>query len=446
MPSIWEKIDLAEYVEVQAAARPDVLNEQTEVPKTRWKRLKSQGAWWVLKIVSALFWIYVPAKLFVGDVDRWVINNVAPSIRWVLDYRFFIFLVALAILLLFFRRLIYLGAVIYILLFPLIVVFFYIPRFLARQKTWIPAVGLIHIAWLTFRSIRFTVVSGSVFALSALVIALDGPRFLQSAAVATLLLIWTVLLVRACVSAVRPVSFIQRQQHTVTKFIESKAVQNMAAPAAIHLRPEVVKLTKAEVDQVVTNASFAVCVYAAGYFAADNLERYRKSGATVLFSVLGIAILFVQAIVIFAIANQGVFNVSPSQFAVTADPSFAMFVRYSLNSMSPGEINAIQPSGDVATWISTYAGVSVGGILLTLVLSLIFSVRSAREDEAADTAISDMRKRSDAYAARLVAEYRLPLEDLISRLINMGGLLNLWVRFISHNIGEVRREVSDNAS
>lgn len=446
MPSIWEKIDLAEYAEMQEAARSGVRKEENEVPETRWKRIKNRGFWWALKIVSALFWIYVPMKIFVGDVDRWIVDNVAPSMRWTLDYRFFIFLVILAILLLFFRRLAYLGAVVYILFFPLIVVLFYIPRFLARQRTWIPTVGLMHIAWLTFRSIRFTVVSGSVFALSVLVIVLDGPRFLQSAAVATLLVIWTILLGRACLSAVRPVSFIQRQQHTVTKVIDSKVIQTMAAPAANHLRPEVVKLSKTEVDQVVTNASFAVCVYAAGYFLADHLERYRKSGAAVVFSVLGIAILFVQAIVIFAIANQGVFNVSPSQFTVSADPSFAMFVRYSLNSMAPGEINAIQPSGDVATWISTYAGASVGGILLTLVLSLVFSIRSAREDEAAEAAISGMRERSDVYAARLVTEYGLPLEDLVLRLMNMGGLLNLWVRFISQNIGKVRREITDGSS
>lgn len=441
-PSIWEKIDLAEYLATLASSRPPVVaSTETEDRKTWWARARHKGYWWSLKTVSIAFWVYVPLKFFVGDVDRWIIDNIAPALRWTLDYRFFIFLTLLSIVLLFFRRWIYFGAIVYILTFPLLVILFYTPRLLARQKTWIPAVGVLHVAWLTFRSIRFSVVVGTAFALSALAISIDAPNVLQGTAIFVLLTIWALLLVRACISAVRPVSFIQRQQGILTRIIGSDGVQRMAAPAEVHLKPEIVKLSKTDVDQVVMTASMAVCLYASGHFVAENLEKYRKSGAPVIFSVIGIAFLFAQAIAIFTIANQGLFNISPSQFAAADNPSFATFVRYSLNSMSPGDINAIQPVGDTATWISTYAGFSVGIILLTLVLALIFSVRSMREDAAADAAIAEMRTRSDEYAERLTTEYRLPMSELVQRLIEMGGAVNLWFRFVSDNIGEVRRGI-----
>jgi hypothetical protein len=49
-----------------------------------------------------------------------------------------------------------------------------------------------------------------------------------------------------------------------------------------------------------------------------------------------------------------------------------------------------------------------------------------------------MRRRSDIYAERLVAEYGLPLTQLVERLAQMGGAVNIWFRFVSDRIGEVR--------
>jgi len=438
--SIWEKIDLVEYAAAQAAAKTPKKDDEPEAPKTGWQKAKHSAYWWTLKAAGIMFWIYVPLKLFVGDLDRWVVDNIAPSLRWILDYRFFAFLVLLSLGLLLLRRWIYLAAISYVLFFPFLVTFYYLPRLLVRQRTWAPTVGVLNVLWLSLRSIRYTVVAGTVFALCALVVAVDGWNWMQFGAVATLLALWAVLIMRAIWSAVRPASFIQAQQRSITTLMKTKPVLKLASPAEAHLRPEIVKLTKTEVDQVVMTASVAVCVYASGHFLAEQLERYRKSGAAVIFSVVGVGALFAQAIAIFTLANVGIYQISTAQYEVTAEPSFATFVRYSLNSMFPGDINAIQPAGDAATWVSTYAGVSVAIILLTLVIALVFSVRSTREDVAADEAIAEMRVRSDEYASRVVTEYRLPLEELIVRLMEMGGLVNLWLRFVSRSIGEFRHD------
>ncbi len=437
--TIWEKIDLEEYLASQAIARGSQSGTaEKAVPKTGWTKVKHLTYWWTLKLVAVAFWIYVPSKLFIGDVDRWVVSRVSPGLQWLLDYRFFFFLAALTLALLLFRRWIYLGAVIYILLFPLILSAFYVPRLLSRQSTWLPTVGVLNMLWVTLRSIRFTVGAFCVFAFCALAIAVDAWDGLQILAIVGLLGLWTVLLARACLSAVRPVSFIRAQQRLIGRLQTGASGQNLAAPSEKYLRPEVVKLSKAEVDHVVLQASGAVCIYAAGYFMADQLEKYRKSGAAVIFSVVGIALLFVQAIAIFTVVNLAIWHLGRDQFEYASEPTFATFVRYTLNSLFPGDINALQPAKDAATWVSIYSGVSVGIIVLTLVAALAFSVRSAREDAAATESIEEMRRRSDIYAERLVAEYGLPLTQLVERLTQMGGAVNIWLRFVSDRIGDVR--------
>lgn len=437
--TIWDKIDVEEYLAAQALATGSQSGTaEKDEPKAGWAKVKHLTYWWSLKLVAVGFWIYVPARLFIGDVDRWVVSRVSPGLQWLLDYRFFFFLAALTVALCIFRRWIYLGAVIYIVFFPVILCIFYVPRFLSRQRTWMPTVGVLNVFWVTLRSIRFTACAFCLFAFCALAITVDAWGGLQVMAIVGLLGLWTVLLARACLSAVRPVSFIRSQQRLIGRLQAGTGGQNLAAPSEKYLRPDVVKLSKAEIDNVVMQASIAVCLYAAGYFMAEQLERYRKSGAAVIFSVVGIALLFLEAIAIFTLVNLGTWHVGRDQFEYASEPTFATFVRYTLNSLFPGEINALQPARDAATWVSIYSGVSVGIIVLTLVAALVFSVRSAREDVAATQSIEEMRRRSDSYAERLVAEYGLPLAQLVERLAQMGGAVNIWFRFVSDRIGEVR--------
>jgi hypothetical protein len=445
-PTIWEKIDIDEYLAAQEASRSSAAPESEAKPKTGWEKLRHRTFWIVLKVVAVVFWLYVPAKLFVGDVDRWVVENVDPSVSWLLDYRFFIFLGLAAIGLLVFKRWKYIGALLYVLVFPLSVIFFYVPRFLARQPTWMPTIGLLNILWTTLRTIRFTIPALFLFSVAALAIWLDATPGVQAAAIGLLLGLWTILIVRAFLSAVRPASFINAQQRAIGRIQTSTFAQNTIALPASHLSPEVKKLSKPEIDTLVTNASFALLFYASGYFLADQLERYRKSGASIIFSVLGVAFLYLEALVIFTLVNLGIYQLVPDQFSAATEPTFTTLIRYTLSSLQLGEINAIQPIGQVATGVSIYAGISVGVIMLTLVVALIFSVRSSRESTMATESIAEMRKESDEYASRLVNEYRLPIEELIGRFIQMGSLMNLWLRFVSDTIGTYNQKSgSDDA-
>lgn len=440
--SIWEKIDLEEYLatQVTASRSPDA---DKQAPKTGWAKVRHRAYWVFLKCMAVAFWIYVPLKLLVGDVDRWVLSRVDPNLHWILDYRFFFFLGAFCLALLLFRRWIYLGAFIYVLTFPLLVIGYYVPRLLSRQRTWMPTIGLFNVLWITMRSLRFAVLAATLFAIATLVVVLDAASWLQVTAVYVLLILWAVLLGRACLTALRPVSFIRAQQRLIGRVQKSAFGQSIASPSADYLKPEVVTLSKTQVDALVTHASGAVCLYAAGYFLADQLERYRKSGAAVVFSMLGVGALFLEAIAILTVVNVAIWHVDERQFSYTESPSAATFVRYTLNSLFPGDIDALQPERDWATWVSIYSGISVGIIMLTLVVSLVFSVRSTREDSAATESINKMRQRSDEYAARLVEEYRLPLEQLVSRLIQMSGALDFWFRFVSDRIGEIKKSDLD---
>jgi hypothetical protein len=46
--------------------------------------------WLVLEFVSIVFWIYVICKLFIFDIDIYLVSRIEPQLAWVIDYKFFI--------------------------------------------------------------------------------------------------------------------------------------------------------------------------------------------------------------------------------------------------------------------------------------------------------------------------------------------------------------------
>ncbi len=58
----------------------------------------------VIEVVAITCWCYALAKLFVFDIDRFLLDRFAPSAIWLLDYKIFFIVGALALIVIFGRR------------------------------------------------------------------------------------------------------------------------------------------------------------------------------------------------------------------------------------------------------------------------------------------------------------------------------------------------------
>lgn len=100
--NVWEKFDIEEYKlarHASAAPGPNMVeNPRPDTSRWRWKQSRSFRAG--LSWFATLFWLYVLLKLFVSDIDRWIVASVSPSWVWILDFRFFILLTVVTILVL----------------------------------------------------------------------------------------------------------------------------------------------------------------------------------------------------------------------------------------------------------------------------------------------------------------------------------------------------------
>ncbi len=73
------------------------------------------------EIIALLFWIYIPIKLFVFDIDVSLVNKYLPSYAWLLDFKFFILIGIIAVIWLITKNKHILSWSLYILFYPAIV-------------------------------------------------------------------------------------------------------------------------------------------------------------------------------------------------------------------------------------------------------------------------------------------------------------------------------------
>ena len=77
--------------------------------------------------------MYVFVKLFVFDLDIWLIEHYLPSARWLVDYKLIILLLIIAASFLVFRRSTVLGWLAYVIFYPIIILLWKVPYLIFQQ-------------------------------------------------------------------------------------------------------------------------------------------------------------------------------------------------------------------------------------------------------------------------------------------------------------------------
>lgn len=428
--SVWEKIDIEEYKAVLATPATQSFSPvDNTVPLTdRLGWLGKPWFWTVLNVLSTLIWLNVMLKLFVSDVDRWIVSNVSPSWLWILDYRFFILLFLATLVVLIAKKWQVGLALICIWLFPLILLAWKVPIIWYRRRSWNLVIGTLQVLWSLGQSLRFAFGATTAFAFATLVIALDGPTGLLVSAVVILMILWTWLVFRAVVYAIVPSKFVVHQQKFLGNILDSDRTWTVAALPTEVTSSTATQLNKSQIDRVVSQASMGLALYGVSALWAEKLDQYRKSRTSVVFSAFAVAALVTQGLAIFALVNLGIFRIDASQFVYSESPQLVTFVRYSFSSMYAGEIEALRPVGTAASVVNVAETFSCAVIVLVLVVSVVFSVKESRDDLVEEESIRAMRLKADDFAEKLQGQYRLPLLDLLNRISELGGLFTNGIR------------------
>ncbi len=384
----------------------------------------------IREITALLFWTYLLLKLFVFDVDVYLMSTYLPEYAWLLKFKFFLIIGLIAAFWLFTKSRFVLIWFLYVTLYPLVIVCWKIPLFVLKQRSWVLAFAIINGVVSFFRSIKYKFISATLFLLAAVIVLVVPEKISLWVAI-------TVIFGLLCAAYIRSILFIFRPSALYE--IHAKAVAGLidAGKNSYSLEKEikgmaVAQLSDKQLEKWVSGLQFAILYNRGCYFVSKKLRDYQNSKFSFMSYLVNLFFIIVATIFAFALINYGLYKINNTYFDVTRS-GFFYFFSYSFSTFTfsgISEIAAVTPVSQLSQMIEKFFALFVGFIFV----SHLFSIRSDRYANEMGEVIAVIKKRGDDMGAFIEDEYKLTFEEAMKELERLKGNMLNFIYLLSKGI------------
>jgi hypothetical protein len=431
---VWDRIERS--VALTPTAEPasktekkDKTPEETEAEKRKRRRVIL-----ALDIVSAVFWIYVIAKVFVVDLDQKLVTRVAAGHENLLDYRIFVYLGLVVVIV--WKRSTLLWIVGYLLLFPILVVVWKIPWFFIKRRSWALFLGTLQAVFTALSDFRYNLTSKFLALIAAtLIIATSAkPLLIGSALYLAWLMAYSYF--RLLKKTFGGSSFLRVQRESIKRLMASRPVRALTHLGDEYKRADVQVYNPTQLNQITSSISFGIIINKGLYFWAYQLERYRRDySPSTIFAGVSYVWLLLGTAIGFTLINEATFKIDPSQYSTTdGHPSFLAFTMYSVSTLATGDGGGISAVGDWAYGIQLAAAIAGPVLLATFGLNFVVTYRRERDESALRELVSTLKTTAREQDQRFREDWAVSVDEAHQRLEDLGAGLGFVVRWVTSAI------------
>jgi hypothetical protein len=331
-------------------------------------------------------------------------------------------------------RLRFFAWAVYFAFFPVIVVIWYLPRFIYRRQSWILLLAVMNAVTTFVRDFRYTLVTKAGAILAIATIVLSPFRPLDSLAAGALLLILAVTYGRTIGLVLRPSRFVADQQAFIDSLVRAPSVTQLWTLSGELRDPALTRFDSGQQSRFMTSVSYGVIFHRALYFWAYQLESYRKGSAPYLFSVLSYFWLFLQTLIGFAFINYALYRADPLAFSYRTAPQLFDFFHYTLNLMLVSSIDYLTAQSHLAIALADLVRFSGPVLLVTVVATFVLILRQSRQDEQMKEAIARIKTQGEEFEVKFQEQYEASVAEAIERLLLVPGSLVRIAAWFSRQI------------
>ena len=388
----------------------------------------------IVKIVIAIFfWIFIVTKLFIYDIDSFIIKEYFPNTQWVINYKFFILIGLIMTLWLFTKKYKIIEWFLFIVFYPFILFFWQIPVLIFKSKSWNIGISVVNTIISLFSSFKYIFF---IFTCSMITFCIlfnfNNPTLIHSLILILLLLLILIYFHRF--STIFMPSSMYKMHHLFVNFLIKNTDKIISIDDEIN-NLSVAEMNTAQLQKWTSNLQFSIILNRSCYFLSSKLYEYQKSNLNIIFYILNLFVLLIITVFFFAGINSALFRIHPDSFTVMHSPNFFSFIYYSFSTIFFNTIPEIIASSGEAHLIRMIE-IIFSFFLISIFTVLLFNINSKKHSDELGKIIRELNKQGDQMESRINLTYKLSIENAITELERLKGGLIKIIYFLSENLGK----------
>ncbi len=338
---------------------------------------KSLGWLWrpLREALAVGFWIYVPIKLFVYDIDRYVANSIHGRLLDVLTYK----AVGLGAIVIVWwltagnRR--FARDISFVICYPAIVLFWYLPKTFLRS--WLRAFVLLFGVIATVRALKFRLVLNFVAVSAAIVILGRFNRVASLVAMPVLILYLLIQYARQVRAAFSPTTFLRRVTNILTRqwvdLREKMITNNLNELGKQPTGSEAYAKTR------LNQLQFLYIINRLSVIVASKLRMVQQSRLVLAYFLMTLAFLFGITVLTFGLEYYALSGLDPAAFVPGAYSRLWYYLYFSVSTMLNATVDSTAQT--VAAMILVTLQRLCAALVLVIFVSIVVMVLRERYDE-----------------------------------------------------------------
>jgi len=387
-------------------------------------------------VLSVSFWIYVIFKVFVFDIDLWIIKSINKNMIWVLEYKAVLALCIISFVWVWFRTKDFIALMLYLILYPFKLCFLVIPIklgiFIYKMQSWILLLSISIEIVSFFRNLKLNFVLLSVFVLSSLIVFVSVSHLALYAASLALFALILVGFLRSFIASLSPNGAISAfasvfRGDAEGRFKSYALEEDVKSQSFDQMQPDQLAKWNNSLEKSVLYNRVLL-------FFAKKLRDYQRSPMQILPSIFGITRLLVFTILSFSLINIALYKINSNLYIVKSPPYIFTFIYFSFNSQIFNSIDELKPVmvlSQCVTMAQEFLSFFFGVILITLVLSQ----KAQRASSDLDEAIRNAEKEASSIELWIKSEYKIAsVQYALEHLRNAETSLAKFIFWLSKGI------------
>lgn len=378
-----------------------------------------------------IVWVYFVTKLFIFDIDIYLVQKFFPGYIWVFNFKFVIIIILLTLSLIALRKN-FLTWLLYVLFYPAIILFWKIPYFILRQRSWALAFAILNSIISFFKSLKYTFFAFAFYITASTLILFFHNVLLTWVALLIILIIIIITHIRRFIFIFKPANIFQfyikifstirtwgtkPDKNGVSFFALDDGLKTIA----------VIEMNETQLQSWSTKLQMSVLYNRICLFIGKKLREYQNSRFNIIFYIVSLLSLIILTIFSFALIYSGLFKIEASYFAYSSEPNFFTFIYYSFNNFifnSIDSLTATHPIPQTAWMIQAFLVFFIVVILVTLLLS----VKNDRHIEELNQVIKEVEDEGKDMETFIKDEYKI--NSIVDALDELKKVQAAFVKFI----------------